>query len=82
MRWPLDHILVSPHFRHEQSGVGSGFGSDHFPSWAVLTYEPDLKDTQKPKEPTKADWVNAKKQLKKTGIDMLESIPDQIKNLK
>ncbi|WP_405377693.1 endonuclease/exonuclease/phosphatase family protein [Nonlabens sp. Asnod3-A02] len=74
MRWPLDHILISPEFRLKKAGTGADFDSDHFPSWAVLTYEPELADQQKPIEPDEDDWKQAKKQLKTTDLQSLLDI--------
>ena len=74
MRWPLDHILISPEFRLKNAGTGVDFDSDHFPSWAVLTYEPKLAEEQKPIEPDDKDWKQAKKQLKTTDLESLLDI--------
>ncbi|MEO9501241.1 endonuclease/exonuclease/phosphatase family protein [Nonlabens ulvanivorans] len=80
MRWPLDHILTSPEFRLKDAGTGTNFESDHFPSWAVLTFEPELAEDQAPKEPSKEDWQDVKKQMKKSGIENLIELPDAIKD--
>lgn len=37
MRWPLDYIYVSPHFRVKDIERLPAFGSDHFPFFATLT---------------------------------------------
>ncbi|WP_417887908.1 endonuclease/exonuclease/phosphatase family protein [Zunongwangia sp.] len=63
MRWPLDHIFVSPEFRVKQIKVGSDIGSDHFPAFAELTYEPDNTIIQEPGSPTKEELQNARLQI-------------------
>lgn len=41
MRWPLDQMFVSEHFRLKDLHVGDYKGSDHFPLVITLTYEPE-----------------------------------------
>jgi endonuclease/exonuclease/phosphatase (EEP) superfamily protein YafD len=45
-RYPLDHIFYDPDFRLVQLSRLPGFGSDHFPMWVVLNYEPDEAGSQ------------------------------------
>ena len=52
MRWPLDHIFVSEHFRAKEVLRGNDVGSDHFPAYAELTLESDKKDEQTPSPPS------------------------------
>lgn len=70
-RWPLDHILTSAEFRLKDAGTGVDFESDHFPSWAVLTFEPDIADEQNPEEPSEKDWNDAKAQMDKNELESL-----------
>ena len=50
MRWPLDHIFVSEHFRFEEMRRLDAFGSDHFPVYARVSLEPERKEEhEKPK---------------------------------
>ncbi|MGB3590520.1 MAG: endonuclease/exonuclease/phosphatase family protein [Nonlabens sp.] len=81
MRWPLDHILLSPEFRIKDAATGGAFGSDHFPSWAELTFEPELASEQIPEEPTKEDWKRARDQMDIQGLDSFESLPDTFKEV-
>jgi endonuclease/exonuclease/phosphatase (EEP) superfamily protein YafD len=81
MRWPLDHILVSSEFRHEDSGTGVGFGSDHFPAYVTLTYEPKLAKQQEPKEPTDKEWELARDQMSSKGLESFTEIPAAIERL-
>jgi endonuclease/exonuclease/phosphatase (EEP) superfamily protein YafD len=49
MRWPLDHIFVSEHFRFADLRRLDAFGSDHFPVYARLILEPEnAEDHDKP----------------------------------
>ncbi|BAO56638.1 endonuclease/exonuclease/phosphatase family protein [Nonlabens marinus] len=81
MRWPLDHILVSSDFRHEKSGTGVGFGSDHFPAYVTLTYEPELASEQAAVEPTEENWKQARDQMNTKGLESFMEIPAGLKNL-
>ncbi len=54
MRWPLDHLFVSPHFRIKKIGAGTSIGSDHFPIVAALSFEPEAMESQQaPPQPKK-----------------------------
>jgi len=46
LRWPLDHVFVSPHFQVVDMRRLSHVGSDHFPIFVRLRYEPRLKAEQ------------------------------------
>ncbi|RXG15430.1 endonuclease/exonuclease/phosphatase (EEP) superfamily protein YafD [Leeuwenhoekiella aestuarii] len=59
MRWPLDHIFVSEHFRAVEVLRGYDIDSDHFPAYAKLSLEPEGKDYQLPKLPTESQLKNA-----------------------
>ncbi len=57
LRWPLDHIFVSEHFRIVDLQRGNDVGSDHFPAYAKLSLEPNKKSEQMAKLP-KIDQIN------------------------
>ncbi len=80
-RWPLDHILIAPEFRLTDAGTGVDTGSDHFPTYAYLTYEPEKAALQKPEEPTAGDWKRAKKQMSPAGMESFTELPDGFKKL-
>ena len=65
-RWSLDHILTSSEFRLKDNGTGVSFGSDHFPYWAVLSFEPELSKEQTPEEPSQEDLDRAKEQMNRS----------------
>ncbi|MET4073713.1 endonuclease/exonuclease/phosphatase family protein [Hymenobacter sp. UYCo722] len=46
LRWPLDHIFVSPHFQVVDMRRLSHVGSDHFPIFVRLSFEPQHKAEQ------------------------------------
>ncbi|GAA4374119.1 endonuclease/exonuclease/phosphatase family protein [Hymenobacter koreensis] len=46
MRWPLDHVFVSPHFKVDDMQRLPYVGSDHFPIYIKLSYEPHDKHIQ------------------------------------
>ncbi|TYZ06427.1 endonuclease [Hymenobacter lutimineralis] len=46
MRWPLDHVFVSPHFKVDDMERLPYVGSDHFPIYIKLSYEPAHKVIQ------------------------------------
>jgi len=82
MRWPLDHIFTSEEFRLTDVNTGVDFNSDHFPTYAHFTFEPDLADEQAPVEPTEEDWKLAKDQMDDKDIESFEEIPSGIKKLR
>lgn len=53
-RWPLDHIFHSSHFKVSAIERGRKVGSDHFPMFIRLSYEPAEKGEQ-PRYPHEAD---------------------------
>ncbi|MGC3872916.1 endonuclease/exonuclease/phosphatase family protein [Halomonas sp. GXIMD04776] len=48
LRWPLDHIFISDHFLLVDMKRLDGFGSDHFPILATLSYQPAQADENEP----------------------------------
>ncbi len=46
LRWPLDHVFVSPHFQVVGMERLPYVGSDHFPIFVRLSYEPQHKAEQ------------------------------------
>ncbi|HEY4547530.1 MAG TPA: endonuclease/exonuclease/phosphatase family protein [Pedomonas sp.] len=52
-RWPLDHVFHDKRFLLNQLQLGSYIGSDHFPIFVELVYQPDAQELQE--EPERAD---------------------------
>jgi endonuclease/exonuclease/phosphatase (EEP) superfamily protein YafD len=46
LRWPLDHVFVSPDFKVDDMQRLPYVGSDHFPIYIKLSYEPHDKEVQ------------------------------------
>lgn len=65
LRWPLDHIYVSPEFRVSDIRVEENIDSDHFPYYASLHFEPDGAPEQLPEPATKNELAKAQKQIDK-----------------
>jgi endonuclease/exonuclease/phosphatase (EEP) superfamily protein YafD len=79
MRWPLDHLLAGPEFRHQASGVGVDFESDHFPKYAYFTYEPDRAGEQMPDPPTQEDYNQMRDQMSENGLESFGEMPASFK---
>ena len=65
LRWPLDHIFVSPEFRLTELRSCRSIDSDHFPYYVELTFEPDGAYEQMPEPASKDDLEKAQKQIEK-----------------
>jgi endonuclease/exonuclease/phosphatase (EEP) superfamily protein YafD len=65
MRWPLDHIFVSEHFRFEEMRRLEAFGSDHFPVYARLSLEPERKHEHDKPEADAGDHERAREKVDK-----------------
>jgi endonuclease/exonuclease/phosphatase (EEP) superfamily protein YafD len=63
MRWPLDHVFTSADFRIKKVHRGSSIGSDHFPFYAKLSYEPQLAKEQMTPPPTEEQLKKAFEQI-------------------
>ncbi|WP_299210997.1 endonuclease/exonuclease/phosphatase family protein [uncultured Dokdonia sp.] len=63
LRWPLDHIFVSPQFRVLEIEKAEYFDSDHFPFYTKLSFEPDTANKQKLDPATKEELLRAEKEI-------------------
>jgi endonuclease/exonuclease/phosphatase (EEP) superfamily protein YafD len=63
LRWPLDHVFHSDHFRLVELKVLPAFGSDHFPILAALSFEPEKKKEQKEPEAGPEDQKEAQEKI-------------------
>jgi endonuclease/exonuclease/phosphatase (EEP) superfamily protein YafD len=65
LRWPLDHIFVSPEFTVASVARLDYFGSDHFPIRADLCYTPRAAAVQEAPEPSADDQQVAEEKVEK-----------------
>ena len=63
MRFPLDHIFHSEHFRLLKIERKGYFGSDHFPIYASLVYQVRTPAEQEEPEMDKEDRQNAREKI-------------------
>ena len=63
IRWPLDHVFHSNHFRLVELRRCGDIGSDHFPVLIELSYEPDAPAEQPESRSSAADEKEAQERL-------------------
>jgi endonuclease/exonuclease/phosphatase (EEP) superfamily protein YafD len=63
LRWPLDHVFFSDHFRLVSMDRLGYVGSDHFPVCVVLSLEPDAVVEQEAPHADAADMEEARETL-------------------
>ncbi len=59
LRWPLDHIFVSYHFKLVEINRLPSCGSDHFPVFAHFLYEPEAEAKENKPQADAADYAEA-----------------------
>ncbi len=64
-RFPLDHFFHSNHFLLNDFKILNYFGSDHFPVYIELSYEPDAKYRQEEKEADESEEEEADEKIEK-----------------
>jgi endonuclease/exonuclease/phosphatase (EEP) superfamily protein YafD len=67
LRWPLDHLFHSEHFRLVRLERGPAFGSDHFPIVITLELDPTARLEQEPPEPDAEDEREAQEKERRAG---------------
>ena len=67
LRFPLDHIFCSVHFKLVKMNRLPAGGSDHFPMYAKFQYEKDAVIEQHEPQPDEEDVDLANEKIKKTG---------------
>jgi endonuclease/exonuclease/phosphatase (EEP) superfamily protein YafD len=65
MRFPLDHFFHSNHFRLITLRRLPYFGSDHFPMYIALSYEPEAAREQKAESPSSEDEREANEKIQR-----------------
>ena len=69
IRFPLDHVFHSHHFRLVSLKRLAHFGSDHFPVFIELSYEPEIKHTQdKPEAAEREEHHEAEAKIAEAGV--------------
>jgi endonuclease/exonuclease/phosphatase (EEP) superfamily protein YafD len=60
LRWPLDHLFHSSHFKVKKIQRLPAIGSDHFPLFTVLVYDPAGRVIQDGLKADREDYVQAR----------------------
>ncbi len=60
LRWPLDHIFLDHHFKVQKIERLESFGSDHFPIFIDVVYEPGPEAVRNKERAGLADRIEAK----------------------
>ncbi|HEX6105943.1 MAG TPA: endonuclease/exonuclease/phosphatase family protein [Gemmatimonadales bacterium] len=63
VRWPLDHVFHSNHFRLVELRRCGDIGSDHYPVLIELSYEPEAPAEQPESRPEPGDHEEARERL-------------------
>jgi endonuclease/exonuclease/phosphatase (EEP) superfamily protein YafD len=69
LRWPLDHLFHSDHFRLVSLQRGPAFGSDHFPIVITLELDPAARHEQEPPEHDADDEREAQEKERRAGTE-------------
>lgn len=69
LRWPLDHVFVSHHFKLVQLRRLPNGGSDHFLILVSLIYQPDPNRTSELPEPEGNDLEESKEIIRRAEKD-------------
>ena len=73
LRWPLDHVFHSAHFRLVTLKKLPYFGSDHFPMYIELSYKPLAEAQQEHPPATQNDRARAAEKIEQA--DQKEPVP-------
>ncbi len=75
LRWPLDHLFHSAHFTVKDIQRLPSIGSDHFPLYSVLVYDPAKSDDQEGLTANSEDKAQAKTISKEKNVSKSD-VPD------
>lgn len=64
LRWPLDHVFHSDHFKLVSMETGPAWGSDHFPIFIELSLEPGAEAEQEEPETSRAENAQVDEKIK------------------
>jgi endonuclease/exonuclease/phosphatase (EEP) superfamily protein YafD len=75
LRWPLDHVFHSAHFRLQDLKRLPHIGSDHFPIYIRLSYEPQGWQTQEAEleAPDAEDRLEAREKIHEAAMEEPEA---------
>ncbi|MCH8531889.1 MAG: endonuclease/exonuclease/phosphatase family protein [Saccharospirillum sp.] len=65
LRWPLDLVYHSEHFKLVQMETGPDWGSDHFPFYIELSLEPGVKNDQQEVETNQEEEKRVDEKIEK-----------------
>lgn len=68
LRWPLDHVFISHHFKVNHMERLDNFNSDHFPIYLELVYDPSKEAKNNIECSDKQDRLEASEKLAKVDI--------------
>ncbi len=71
LRWPLDHIFHDPRFRLRELRRLGYFGSDHFPIFCALRFQPENRHDHPTPSPKPGDRAEARGRIE-DGLDRSE----------
>ncbi|WP_372916924.1 endonuclease/exonuclease/phosphatase family protein [Salegentibacter sp.] len=77
MRWPLDYIYTSEEFRLKEIKLGENIGSDHFPLFASLSFEPEKAEEQEPEPPNENQLERVNKQIEEEEEENVEKAKEE-----
>lgn len=69
LRFPLDHFFHSNHFRLVEFRRLAYFGSDHFPVYIKLSYEPSAESQQEELQADESEHEEAREKIKKAKVN-------------
>ncbi|MCP2042739.1 endonuclease/exonuclease/phosphatase family protein [Pontibacter sp. HSC-36F09] len=72
LRWPLDHVFHSDHFKLVKLERLPDINSDHFPMMATLSFEPENKYEQKKPQPDEDTAEEATKTIEEGKVEAQE----------
>lgn len=81
LRFPLDHFFHSNHFRVANFKRLEYFGSDHFPVFITLSYEPEIKSQQEELQANGSEKEEADEKIEDANAGKLTSIAPLMENL-
>ncbi|MFL1895173.1 endonuclease/exonuclease/phosphatase family protein [Aquimarina sp. 2-A2] len=76
MKWPLDHVFTDAGFRAKKVAMGNHIGSDHYPFFTTISFEPTIAKEQKLPPATKEELKQAFTEILKEKEQTQEELHD------